>query len=151
MIFAKTILYVNKQKIETVYEFYKELLGLTPRVPLNYGWCEFETGSYPLCIHAEVNPNQDYQDRASAHFVFEFETEDEVNTLHKKFLDAGYSLNENWKTTKEGEVFKIAHNEKAGQHFFLVGDPVGNIVHCTCPIPKMKKQEKKYVQKHNGN
>ena len=137
---TKTILFVKFEKCKEVYEFYDKFIGLKTvcQIP-NYTWCEFDTGTLPLCIHGEIDENQKYLERTGSHLVFQFENEKEIDELHQKFLDAGYKLNEDFKTIKKNEVFKLAHNEKARLHFFIVGDPVGHIVQCEVPINNTNK------------
>jgi len=136
--FAKTILFVKPEQCKKVYEFYDKFIGLKTvcQIP-NYAWCEFDTGAQSLCIHAEIDEDQHYSDRTGTHLVFQFDTEEEIDNLHRNFLDAGYELNEDYKTIKTNEVFKLAHNEKAGLHFFIVGDPAGHIVQCETKIQEL--------------
>jgi len=129
MTFAKTILYTKLEDCQALFNFYKDLVGLTAasHIP-GYGWCVFDTGEHQLCIHSGKPANHSPLERTSTHLAFCFDRQEEIDARQQQLLDAGYQFAPTGGTIRKNQMTRAKYFEQPGLYLFNVCDPAGNIV-----------------------
>ena len=73
----KVILYVDRERMTAIGEFYHDTLGLPYIVGPNDGWMEFDTGSCSLCVHDNTHYEDEFTGRPTrCHITLYFGTGD---------------------------------------------------------------------------
>lgn len=139
-VMTKFIIYAEKEEINGLAEFYRDIIGLTPIGYLNPGWNHFDTGNGRLCMHHNNLYRGTIAGPRHSHIVIaKGKTRRDIENMHAAICAAGYRV---LKDDPEDMTKKVPMKQKeispvwtgkdgkSGKdtYTFWLLDPVGNMV-----------------------
>lgn len=124
----KIILYVETEKCQSTFNFYKDGVGLdvVSHAP-NYHWCEFNMDGMPLCIHYDNHKGETILKRTGTYLVLNVQNRDDLKEIRTRLLPFCTPAEEKDFILKN-QVTDIYLSISTEFYWFRASDPAGNTV-----------------------